>query len=196
MKPFLSLIAVALIVCAAGIASGMDGDTIKEISIGEFQTNPLVVYYSRTGATQTVALELTSTLLCDREELFSKKSRCNMGILNCVFDQLFNRDDTLKPLEHHIADYNPIIIAAPIWMHKIASPMRTFIKHTDLQHKDVYVVVTHQGNYSEKDEQAIQQSLSVYGITSIKGVYNIFTRKKPPEDIRQETAALAKQITR
>ena len=88
--------------------------------------------------------------------------------------------------------YNPIIIACPIWIHRLASPLRTFLNHRRLAGKDVYVIVTHQGNYGEKDEQAVRQFLAAQDM-HLKGYSAVLTRGRTEAEIVDDTKGIIKR---
>ncbi len=151
-------------------------------------SRPLVIYYSRLGTTRTIAREMARTLACDIEEVISNENRHGLWTVNCVFDQLFDWDDAVVSLYHDVSSYNPIIIAGPIWIHRFATPLRTLLKMLDLRAKDVYVLVTNQGNYSAADEKNVRDSISQQGAV-IKGFASIMTRNKTETDLQRETHA-------
>jgi len=197
LKPLNFSFAVLLIVATAFVPRGTRAedteDTIKEGILGEHASKPLVLYYSRTGHTKIVADELARQLLCQQEEIISKKSRHHLGLLNCVADQLFGFNDRMAPLSHTVQDYTPLVIASPLWMHKLASPVRTCIKNANLKDRDVYLFVTHRGNYGEADAQAIKTWLEHHGVL-VKGVYDLQAEKTPEDQLRQETRRLVRAI--
>ena len=153
---------------------------------------PLLIIYSLTGNTRIVASELGSAFGCERLELTSMRERTGFWKVNCVIDQLFDRDDLPGPVQLDASQYNPIIIACPIWIHRLASPMRTFLDHKRLAGKDVYVVVTHQGNYGEKDEQVVRQFLAAQDM-HLKGYGAVLTRGKTEAEIINETKSIIKR---
>ena len=138
---------------------------------------PLVLYYSRTGTTRTIAHELATNLSCEIEEIISRKERHGIWAITCVFDQLFNRDDDIAPPGRAMGNYNPLIIASPVWIHQISSPMRTFLKHAPLKGKDAFLVLTNNGNFDDGDEKDIIEHISSYGL-SIKEMYPVCTTDK------------------
>jgi hypothetical protein len=154
---------------------------------------PLVIYYSRTGTSAMVAHRISDVLSCEREEVRSKKNRFYLGTFTCVNDQLFDRDDENEPGIRNVQEYNPLIIVSPIWIHKFASPMRTYLKKHSLKGKEVYVFATNQGNYSkERDEQELHAWLSSLG-AQVKTFNGIMTKGKPWETLRTETDVLLKK---
>jgi hypothetical protein len=154
---------------------------------------PLVIYYSRTGTTRTIARELAHNLSCEIEEIISRKERHSIWAITCVFDQLFNRDDDIEPTRRNLANYNPLIIASPVWLHHISSPMRTFLKHTSVQGKDAFLILTNNGNFDEEDKKNIIANSTSYGL-SIKRCYPICTSNKDEDALRYETHILLEDI--
>ncbi|MBN2107318.1 MAG: hypothetical protein JW832_07810 [Deltaproteobacteria bacterium] len=153
---------------------------------------PLLIYYSLTGSTRIVAAELGRALRCEQLELTSLRERTGFWKVNCVIDQLFDRDDVPGPVKLEIAQYNPIIIACPIWIHRLASPMRTFLDHGRIAGKEVYVIVTHQGNYGDKDEQSVRQFLAARAM-HLKGYSAVLTRGTTEAEIVNATKAIIKR---
>jgi len=156
---------------------------------------PLVIYYSRLGTTRTIAREIARNLGSAIEEVISNENRHGLWTVNCVFDQLLDWDDDVVPLYHDPADYNPVIIAGPIWIHRLATPLRTLVKSLDLQGKDVYVLVTNQGNYSEKDENNVRTSIGKRG-AAIRGYASVMTKNKVESELRQETLPVVEDLYR
>ena len=180
-------------------------------------TKPLVIFFSKTGNTQVMVQEIERHFSCLAEKIISKKRRTGFWTINNVFDMLFDRDDIAEPLTHDISTYNPLIFASPIWIHKICSPVKTLMKNTHLAGKDVYIFVTHSGNYFEDDEAVIRKQCDARGAT-LKGIYGILTRPEgewhphntigailkgihtsitkdiPPEEIRKKAAKLLSRI--
>jgi multimeric flavodoxin WrbA len=147
---------------------------------------PLVVFYSRTGKTRIVANALAQHFSCAIEEIQSTEDRTGiLGAFTCVLDQLLDRDDYLLPYSKDLSAYNPIIIATPIWLGKLSSPIRTFIKQTGLKDKEVYLALTFNGRLTDEKEKLLTESLAAHGIT-LKGIYKIITKEKTEEDIAQD----------
>ena len=180
-------------------------------------TTPLVIFFSRTGNTHVVVQEIERHFSCDTERIISKKRRTGFWAINNVVDMLCDQDDVAEPLTHDISAYNPLIFASPIWIHKLCSPVNTLVKNTNLTGKDIYLFVTHSGNYFEADEAVIRKQCDATGAT-LKGLYGILTRPEgewhphntigailkgihttltkdiPPEEIRKKTAELLRHI--
>jgi len=191
-------LAVIGLVCALLLIATACGVESKEFAKGSVaaasQLKPLLVYYSRSGTTRTVAKELARNLSCDTEEIVSRKNRFFWGTLTCIHDQLFDRDDDIEPIKKDPSIYNRLIIASPVWIHRISSPMRTFLKYSGLKGKAVCLVLTNNGNYDDEDQNNIIKSVESYGI-HVYGCYDICTDGKSEDELRQDTRSLVKGIT-
>jgi len=100
----------------------------------------LVLYYSETGTTKTVALEL------------QKQTNADIESIDCVepysgvFQETIQRGQkemqsgqmpALKPLKSKIADYDIIFLGYPIWFGTYANPIATLVKENDFAGKKV-----------------------------------------------------------
>ena len=84
----------------------------------------LVVYYSNTGNNKYLAQRLCRDLKCDIEEI-----RPRMGPLPFqIFFSLIKASPGVKAPKHDVKSYDRVILCGPIWMGKIASPVRVFVK--------------------------------------------------------------------
>jgi len=174
------------------------------------QSKSLILYYTRTGNTRTVAKKIAEMVSCNVGAISSKKKRHSIWSLVCVFDQLFDRDDILEPLKLDLRSYSRLFICSPIWIHKLASPVRTFLKLPELRGKDLYLFITNSGNYFEEDAEQIKAEVANLGLNMkgyyeiltrpdgewhprnaigamIKGIYTVFTPDKPPEEVEKDT---------
>ena len=161
-------------------------ESLQSEIINSEHYKPLIVYYSRTGNSRIVADALMEYLSGTIEEIQSTKNRDGLlGVFTCVLDQLLDRDDILKPLDKDPRNYDPVIIVSPIWIGKISSPARTFIKQAGLEGKDVYLVLTYNGSLTEDKEKALEETITAQGIT-LKGLYKIITKEQTADEIRKE----------
>ncbi|MBW2652662.1 MAG: hypothetical protein JRC57_06220 [Deltaproteobacteria bacterium] len=149
-------------------------------------SKPIIVYYSRTGKTRIVVNGLMDQLSCETAEIKSIEDRSGFfGVLTCVLDQLLERDAQIEPLKKDVTVYNPIIIATPIWLGKLSSPARTFIKQSGLNGKEVYIVLTYNGSLTEEKENILKEGLTSQGI-NLKELYKVVTKEKTDEEIKKD----------
>jgi flavodoxin len=85
---------------------------------------PLIIYYSHTRNNQALALELQKRLQCDIEQITELKKRTGFTIL---LDLAFNRNPSIKNLNVSLEQYDHVVLIAPIWASKIASPLKSFL---------------------------------------------------------------------
>lgn len=85
----------------------------------------LIVFYSGSGNNTALAYHIEKKLACDIEEIVPERKRTNFSIL---LDIAFNRLPAVKPLQANLREYEMVILVAPVWNARMASPMRTFVK--------------------------------------------------------------------
>lgn len=104
----------------------------------------LVLYYSQTGATKTIAEELQSRLNCDIAALEAVVPYD--GDYDATIQRWMKERDSilpeLKPLARDIADYDTIFLGFPIWGGSYALPMKTFLANNKLDGKVVVTFAT------------------------------------------------------
>lgn len=86
----------------------------------------LVVYYSLTKNNELLARELQDRLSCDILRLQEQGRRSKFTLL---LDLLLKRKPKLVPHGFTVSAYDQLILVAPIWAGKIASPLRSFLEH-------------------------------------------------------------------
>jgi menaquinone-dependent protoporphyrinogen IX oxidase len=89
----------------------------------------LVVYYSRTGNTRTIAQDIATQLKCDTEELTDKVKRKGfLGYIRSGKQAMRKEPIQLNPLHHQPKDYDVVIVGSPIWAFTMSAPIRTFLE--------------------------------------------------------------------
>lgn len=111
-----------------------------EKAVEQQQQKVLVLYYSQTGATKTVAEELKKQLGADIETIelendytddFQKTiERCQKEKENGVLPEV-------KPLKANLDDYDVIFLGYPIWFGTYATPIESLLKTGVLRRKDI-----------------------------------------------------------
>lgn len=100
----------------------------------------LVLYYSETGTTKTVAEELQKQLNADIESIEAVEPYSG------DFQETIQRGQremqsgnwpALKPLQKKIADYDIIFLGYPIWFGTYANPIVTLVKENDFAGKTI-----------------------------------------------------------
>ncbi|MDD5086591.1 MAG: flavodoxin domain-containing protein [Candidatus Nanoarchaeia archaeon] len=84
----------------------------------------LVLFYSKTGNTKEIAVNISEVLNCDIEEIFDVKPR---GFIRSGFESFFKIMPKIKQTEIDPKNYDMVIIGTPVWAGNIASPVRTYL---------------------------------------------------------------------
>ncbi len=86
----------------------------------------LVVYYTRTGNTKTVAEHIANELNADIEEIIDMKART--GVVGSASAYLRPRaTTTIEEIKHNPKDYDVVIVGGPIWWFSSVPAVNTFI---------------------------------------------------------------------
>ena len=84
----------------------------------------LIVYYSFTGNNKALAERLCERIECDILAVREERGRNGFSIL---LDLLFKRRARLSKYTVDVSAYDNVIVVAPVWAGKIATPMQTFL---------------------------------------------------------------------
>ena len=150
------------------------------------QEKPLIVYYTLTGKNKIIAEELKKQLNADIAELKTVSERSGIwGFVVSGYENIFDKDADLQPFTADLTDHNPIILCAPIWMQKISSPARVFLKNPALKGKDLYIFASFQGCWGEDKEAELKKDLAAKEF-HLKNIYRMVLGKKTDDEIKQE----------
>lgn len=88
----------------------------------------LVVCYSYTGTARTLAQLLCSHHGWPLGEIVEEHPRGGaLGTLNCVLDSLLRRHPAVRYEGPDPGDFHTVVLLSPIWMYRLAGPMRSFV---------------------------------------------------------------------
>ncbi len=85
-----------------------------------------VISYSLTGNNSALASAVAKVLSAEHIEISEKKPR-KMGAI--MLDMIFNRTPPVQPFPIELEKYERILFIAPVWMGKVASPLRAYLQH-------------------------------------------------------------------
>jgi len=87
----------------------------------------LVVYYSRTGHTRSVAQKIAEILHADLDEIIDKKNRSGMvGYLKAGKDAMTKANADIG-YKLNPTDYDMVVIGTPIWGFTMTPALRTYL---------------------------------------------------------------------
>ena len=91
----------------------------------------LVVYFSRSGHTHSLAEQIASRLDADLEPIREPIVRSGtLGYLRSGLQALFKRRVEIAAPEHDPASYELVVIGTPIWNMAVSSPVRSYLGQT------------------------------------------------------------------
>jgi menaquinone-dependent protoporphyrinogen IX oxidase len=85
----------------------------------------LIASFSLTGNNTMAARHLAATLEAEHEEITAERG---MGNFALALDTLLNRTPAIAAPTHDPSKYDLVILVGPVWMGKIASPIRSYLK--------------------------------------------------------------------
>lgn len=91
----------------------------------------LIVYYSRTGKTRSIAEKLAAHLGADLAEIADLKSRKGpLGFIGGGHDAFKKLTTEISPISYLPENYDLIIVGTPVWADNMSPAVRTFLtKH-------------------------------------------------------------------
>jgi hypothetical protein len=103
----------------------------------------LVVCYSYTGTARRLAQLLCSHHGWPLGEVIEEHPRGGaVGTLRCVLDSLLRRHPAVRYEGPDPDDFHTVVLLSPIWMYRLAGPMRSFIAARRESLRRVAVVLT------------------------------------------------------
>jgi len=117
----------------------------------------LVVYYSRTGVTRSVADYIAESISCDIEEIIDMKDRSGpKGYLVGGKDAATKKLTQIKETAKDPAEYDVVIIGTPVWAFTMAPAIRTYIENNKGKFKNVAFFCTEGGSGGKKTFKDMQ----------------------------------------
>jgi len=103
----------------------------------------LVVVYSCTGNSRLVAQRLADDMAWPVAEIRELHARAGAsGMLRCVLDSLLARRPPIEYDGPPVGEFALVVLVAPIWMSRLAGPMRSFVAERERSLPAVAVVNT------------------------------------------------------
>ena len=122
----------------------------------------LVLYYSETGTTKTVAQELQRQLGADIESIEAVEpysGNFQETIQRSSRERESGQTPALKPLKKKIADYDIIFLGYPIWFGTYAMPIATLVKQQDFAGKTIVPFCTFGSGGLNTSSDALREAL-------------------------------------
>jgi len=111
----------------------------------------LVVYYSRTGYTRTLAGELVAALHADVDPLDDGRDRSGfLSYLRCGREALKKRTVKLLPPAYDPSTYDVVVLGTPVWAGNVSSLLRSYVVAHGAQLRQVAFFCTQGGSGAER----------------------------------------------
>ena len=120
----------------------------------------LVIYYSQTSNTKTVAQEFANKLGADIEEIVAVKpydGDFQATIGRCMQEREQGVTPEIQPVAADLANYDVIFIGFPVWFGTCAPPVISFLNQVDLSGKKVVPFCTFGSGGLESSSKTIAE---------------------------------------
>lgn len=126
----------------------------------------LVVYYSKTGNTKKVALDIAKKLKADIDEIKDKDKIGIFGMINCcrkamkerVSDIIFSKDPST---------YDIVILGGPVWAWNLIPQLRNYLLQNKKKIKRLAFFLTFGGSLGKNFEQVYKIKKPIAAISFI-----------------------------
>lgn len=128
----------------------------------------LVVFYSLTGVTKSVASKLCDYLHADFEPIECERPYGGgFGYLRAAFHSIVGPDITIRPPKFRPSEYDIVVVGGPIWAGHIAPPVRAYLQQYQGQFKNAAHFVTHGGSSPARALKQMETSGRQWPIATI-----------------------------
>lgn len=152
------LLAIAGAVALVSVLSAAGDEPVKKKEVRMPASSTLVIYYSRTGTTKTVAEAIAKSTGADLERIEDTVNRAGAtGFLRSLWDAGRKSETKLQPLGVDPAAYRLVIVGTPDWGSSVSAPVRTFLKAQQGRLPEVAFFLTD----GTKDHTAVFRDMAV-----------------------------------
>jgi flavodoxin len=118
----------------------------------------LVVFYSLSGTTRTVAEAIARQLDADLEEVRPRIPYAGItGLVRAVIDSLRGGTPELAPASRNPAAYDLVLVGGPIWASRPAPPIAAFLANHSGRLQRVAFFVSHGGSAPDRAFRIMQE---------------------------------------
>ena len=118
----------------------------------------LVIYYSKSGNTKSVAQQIVRAMDADIEEIIEAGKRG--GNVRSALAAIFKRRPALKPFSRSLDDYDLVFIGTPIWRMNVVPAMHVFLSTQRWTSKQVALFCTMGGMGDKRAFAAMRRLLA------------------------------------
>ncbi len=160
----------------------------------EIGSRELVVYFSRSGNTEIMALELAKTRRASVARIEDVAYPIGFrGWLNALRDA-GNTESSIAPTTPDLRSYETIYIGAPIWLYSPAPPIWEFIRRSDITGKRVVLFNSLNSNFEQEYIDQFASIVRERGGTFSAHLYVVRGRMTRQLDTLEFLAAVRKRL--
>lgn len=109
-------------------------------------TKILVLYYSRTGLTRTIARQIANACGADLESIEDAGERSPArGYMRSAVEAALHVATPIRPARRVPSDYDVVVIGTPIWFRNVPGPVRSYLRRQRRQFRRVAFFCSHRG---------------------------------------------------
>jgi len=150
----------------------------------------LVIYFSRSGNTELMAMEIAKYYQASLVHLEAEDYRIGFrGFINALKDSQTQRA-VITPEKVDLSQYDTIFIGAPIWWYSPAPPVWQFIENNDFNGKNVVLFTTVNSRFKQKYIDEFKAKVEGKNGHFVKHIYverGRMTRQISPEILLEQT---------
>jgi len=149
--------------------------------------NVVVISYSLTGNNEALAKSISERFTAKHIKIKEPKPR-TMGTI--VLDVIFNKTPKVQPPPETLVDYDLILFLGPIWMGKIATPLRAYLKYLK-QTQCSYAFISISGGADGVNPKLESELKKIVGKepTSLIDMHIVDLLPSDPKPTRKDTSA-------
>lgn len=134
------------------------------------KSKTLVVYFSRSGNTELVALQIAKKFKAEIVKLVAEDYEIGFfGWLNSLKDAR-SHIANIKPDKIELSQFDTIFIGSPIWLYSPAPPVWTFAEKNDFTNKKVVLFNTYNSNFGQNYIDEFKSIIEKNGGTFLKHI--------------------------
>lgn len=143
----------------------------------------LVVYYSRTGYTRTIAGRVARACGADLDQIEDYKTRAGAwGYMRSAVGAVMHLDAPILRPRNEPGGYDLILIGTPVWCRNVPGPVRTYIKENRQAFRRVAFFCTYGGSGQSKvlrdlEILAGRPALATFAITDSEVASKLYNRR-------------------